>query len=109
MLSDAIQGAVRRGLPIDSLSSSKRDYLPGTGRLANVVGRGAGGDANKTRPARRTQAPSERARAAGKGVTANDWRKTARGKRTSGPDFAPGARSNRRAGGRSNRGLHGGK
>ena len=38
MLSDAIQGAVARGLPIDNLSSHKRDYTD-RGKLAPVVGR----------------------------------------------------------------------
>ena len=38
MLSDAIQGAVARGLPIDNLSSHKRDYSD-KGKLAPVVGR----------------------------------------------------------------------
>ena len=38
VLSDAIQGAIARGLPIDSLSSSKRDYTE-KGRLASVLGR----------------------------------------------------------------------
>lgn len=40
VLSDAIQGAIARGLPIDNLSSSKRDYTD-KGRLASVVGRSA--------------------------------------------------------------------
>ena len=37
VLATAIQGAIARGLPIDSLSSAKRDYHD-RGRLANVVG-----------------------------------------------------------------------
>ena len=40
ILSDAIQGAIARGMPIDNLSSSKRDYTD-RGRLASVVGRSA--------------------------------------------------------------------
>eukprot|EP01041_Mallomonas_annulata_P001027 gene1027-2015_t len=38
VLSDAIQGAVARGMPLDALSSSKRDYQD-RGDLASVVGR----------------------------------------------------------------------
>ena len=37
VLSDAIQAAIARGLPLDSLSSSRRDYQT-EGRLASVVG-----------------------------------------------------------------------
>ena len=42
VLSDAIQGAIARGLPIDSLSSSKRDYQD-RAKFASVVGRVAKG------------------------------------------------------------------
>ena len=42
VLSDAIQGAIARGLPIDSLSSSKRDYQD-RAKFAEVVGRVAKG------------------------------------------------------------------
>jgi superfamily II DNA/RNA helicase len=38
VLALAIQGAMERNLPIDNLSSSKKDYLPG-GRLAHILGR----------------------------------------------------------------------
>ena len=37
VLCNAIQGAIARGLPIDSLSSAKRDYLD-RGKHADVVG-----------------------------------------------------------------------
>lgn len=40
VLSDAIQGAVARDLPLDNLSSKKRDYDGTYGKLAEVVGRG---------------------------------------------------------------------
>jgi superfamily II DNA/RNA helicase len=49
VLSDAIQGAIARGLPIDNLSSSKRDYQE-KGKLASVVGRAP--KKNKPKPAR---------------------------------------------------------
>lgn len=39
VLSDAVQGAIARGLPLDNLSSSKRDYTAGLGKLAQVIGR----------------------------------------------------------------------
>ena len=39
VLSDAVQSAIARGLPLDNLSSSKRDYEPGKGKLAQVLGR----------------------------------------------------------------------
>lgn len=39
VLSSAIESAISRKMPLDSLSSSKRDYLS-TGKLASVVGRG---------------------------------------------------------------------
>ena len=39
VLSDAIQGAIARGFPLDNLSSSKRDYQDNTGKLAQVIGR----------------------------------------------------------------------
>ena len=42
VLSDAIQGAIARGLPIDSLSSSKRDYQD-RAKFAEVIGRVAKG------------------------------------------------------------------
>ena len=52
VLSDAIQGAVARGLPIDNLTSSKRDYED-KGRLASVIGRdpskGSGSGSGKKR------------------------------------------------------------
>jgi superfamily II DNA/RNA helicase len=38
VLSDAIQGAIARGMPIDNLTSAKKDYQD-RGRLAGVVGR----------------------------------------------------------------------
>jgi hypothetical protein len=38
VLSSGIMGAIARGLPIDDLSSAKRDYQD-KGKLANVVGR----------------------------------------------------------------------
>ena len=38
ILSDAVQGAIARGLPLDTLSSSKRDYQDGS-KLASVMGR----------------------------------------------------------------------
>jgi len=38
VLSDAIQGAIARGLPIDSLTAAKKDYQD-RGKLAKVVGR----------------------------------------------------------------------
>lgn len=38
VLSDAIQGAIARGLPLDSLSSSRKDYQD-RGKLATVLGR----------------------------------------------------------------------
>eukprot|EP00747_Dinoflagellata_sp_TGD_P023033 gnl/TRDRNA2_/TRDRNA2_129505_c0_seq1.p1 gnl/TRDRNA2_/TRDRNA2_129505_c0~~gnl/TRDRNA2_/TRDRNA2_129505_c0_seq1.p1 ORF type:complete len:545 (+),score=55.34 gnl/TRDRNA2_/TRDRNA2_129505_c0_seq1:150-1637(+) len=39
VLSNAIQGAIERGLPLDSLTSARADYRPG-GALANVLGHG---------------------------------------------------------------------
>jgi len=62
ILSDAIQGAIARGLPLDNLSSSKRDYEEKKGKLAQVVGR-------KTRePGRKAgERPSARGAAAGGG------------------------------------------
>ena len=41
VLSDAVQGAIARGLPLDNLSSSARDYTQGVGKLAGVLGRKA--------------------------------------------------------------------
>ena len=38
VLSDAIQGAIARGMPIDNLTSAKKDYQD-RGKLAGVVGR----------------------------------------------------------------------
>jgi superfamily II DNA/RNA helicase len=46
VLSDAIQGAIARGLPIDSLTASKKDYQD-RGKLAKVVGRMSKEDAPK--------------------------------------------------------------
>ena len=51
VLSDAIQGAIARGLPIDNLTSSKRDYQL-KGKLAAVVGqvrKAKPGDAGKAK------------------------------------------------------------
>ena len=46
VLSDAIQGAIARGLPIDSLTAAKKDYQD-RGKLAKVVGRMSKEDAPK--------------------------------------------------------------
>ena len=43
MLSNAIQGAIAKGLPLDSLSSTKRDYSP-QGKLSNVLMKGSRGN-----------------------------------------------------------------
>jgi superfamily II DNA/RNA helicase len=63
VLSDAIQGAIARGLPIDNLTSAKRDYQD-KGKLASVVGRAKG-------PSKKTKALRERVsvvrRGAGRG------------------------------------------
>jgi hypothetical protein len=49
ILSDAIQGAIARGMPIDNLTSSKKDYEDRKGKLAKVVGRVSRGDAPRAK------------------------------------------------------------
>jgi len=56
VLSDAVQGSIARDLPLDSLSSSKRDYEQNTGRFAQVLGRKpktTGGKSNDNQKNRR--------------------------------------------------------
>eukprot|EP00597_Dinobryon_sp_UTEXLB2267_P002903 CAMPEP_0170060226 /NCGR_PEP_ID=MMETSP0019_2-20121128/2230_1 /TAXON_ID=98059 /ORGANISM="Dinobryon sp., Strain UTEXLB2267" /LENGTH=446 /DNA_ID=CAMNT_0010265717 /DNA_START=381 /DNA_END=1718 /DNA_ORIENTATION=+ len=67
VLSDAIQAAIARGLPLDSLSSSRRDYQT-EGRLASVVGnqrRGAAGDKGRSSGAGRAAGGALRGRRLG--------------------------------------------
>lgn len=95
VLSDAVQGAIARGMPLDNLSSSARDYQQGVGKLAGVLGRKA--RERKTSPAprvnrgydekgnrvKRPEDPYAAARAAGAAAAASA--KQPRGGRPGGP------------------------
>lgn len=68
VLSDAIQGAVSRGLPIDNLTSSKKDYRE-RGKLAKVVGNKSKYEVKiKTKSDRKPKSDSDRISIRRKGV-----------------------------------------